>query len=574
MAPLWMVMSLAVSLLLTPFLMFLLAIIFLASIGKSLGVRRLYIKLLLTLFEYGRQNIENVKKKNGTWTENDQDADEENESRHVEKQNVQNWKTENDMQNGMLSSNVIARSTDLILVPEPEMQNHKNHLEETKTESSQTSTTTNLMRRDSFETLKREFKPAICLDYIKAGVEAIIEDEVTSRFEAEELKNWNLLTRTNRHYEFISWKLTVIWMCGFVMRYCFLLPLRIFICFVGVLYIVITTFLIGFLPNGFIKKWIYNKASIIAFTILSQSISATITIHNPEYKPKSGGMCVANHTSTIDVSILSTQTTFSLVMWLTACTAVVGYVPEGSFKRWLNYKVSIMCFGVLSSALSSVITYHNPENRPIRGICVANHTSPIDVLVLMCDNCYSLIGQRHGGFLGILQRALARASPHIWFERCEVKDREAVTKRLKKHISDPTNPPILIFPEGTCINNTSVMQFKKGSFEVGGVIYPVAIKYDPRFGDAFWNSSRYSMIQYLYMTMSSWAIVCDVWYLPPMYRNEGESAIDFANRVKSVIARQGGLVDLQWDGQLKRTKPKKEWREKQQEEFSKRLKAE
>lgn len=48
--------------------------------------------------------------------------------------------------------------------------------------------------------------------------------------------------------------------------------------------------------------------------------------------------------------------------------------------------------------------------------------------------------------------------------------------RLKKHVSDPTNPPILIFPEGTCINNTSVMQFKKGSFEVGGVIYPVAIK--------------------------------------------------------------------------------------------------
>ncbi|XP_076759004.1 glycerol-3-phosphate acyltransferase 4 isoform X4 [Xylocopa sonorina] len=415
MAPLWMATSLVVSLFLTPFLMFLLAIIFLASIGKSLGVRRLYIKLLLTLFEYGRQNIENVKKRNGTWAEDEENVDEEYESRHIEKQNVQNWKTESKMQNGV---SVIARTKDLILVPEPEMQNHKNHLEETKGESSpQSPTPAALIRRNSFETLKREFDPAICLDYIKAGVEAIIEDEVTSRFEAEELKNWNLLTRTNRHYEFISWKLTVIWMCGFVLRYCFLLPLRIFICFAG-------------------------------------------------------------------------------------------------------------------------------------------------------------IGQRHGGFLGILQRALARASPHIWFERSEVKDREAVTKRLKKHVSDPTNPPILIFPEGTCINNTSVMQFKKGSFEVDSVIYPVAIKYDPRFGDAFWNSSRYSMIQYLYMTMSSWAIVCDVWYLPPMYRNEGETAIDFANRVKSVIARQGGLVDLQWDGQLKRVKPKKELREKQQEEFSKRLKVE
>jgi len=81
------------------------------------------------------------------------------------------------------------------------------------------------------------------------------------------------------------------------------------------------------------------------------------------------------------------------------------------------------------------------------------------------------------------------------------------------------------------------------------------------------------MMQYLYMMMTSWAIVCDVWYLPPMYRQDGESAIDFANRVKSVIAKQGGLVDLVWDGQLKRMKPKKEWKEIQQIEFANRLKS-
>ena len=48
--------------------------------------------------------------------------------------------------------------------------------------------------------------------------------------------------------------------------------------------------------------------------------------------------------------------------------------------------------------------------------------------------------------------------------------------RLRDHIEDPNKLPILIFPEGTCINNTSIMMFKKGSFEVGGTIYPVAIK--------------------------------------------------------------------------------------------------
>lgn len=86
------------------------------------------------------------------------------------------------------------------------------------------------------------------------------------------------------------------------------------------------------------------------------------------------------------------------------------------------------------------------------------------------------VGQRHGGFLGIFQRALSRASAHIWFERSESKDRFAVARRLREHVEDPDKLPILIFPEGTCINNTSVMQFKKGTFEVGGVIYPVAIK--------------------------------------------------------------------------------------------------
>ena len=46
--------------------------------------------------------------------------------------------------------------------------------------------------------------------------------------------------------------------------------------------------------------------------------------------------------------------------------------------------------------------------------------------------------------------------------------------------------------------------------------------------------------------MTSWAIVCDVWYLPPMTKKPEEDAITFANRVKAEIARQGGLVDLMW----------------------------
>ncbi|XP_017070467.1 glycerol-3-phosphate acyltransferase 3 isoform X2 [Drosophila eugracilis] len=442
---------------------FLSFLIFISAINKSIGVRRAYVNLLLRIFEYGRVSIETASKENQHFSVHNPKTD--------DKQGVQLVNDANSKE-GTNGATLITR--DAVLLPQAQEPAPEKPVSSKNDE------------------INFDFEK--CLDYVKSGVEAIIEDDVTSRFEAEELKSWNMLTRTNRHYEFISWKITSIWVFGFFIRYVILMPLRVLVCFVG-------------------------------------------------------------------------------VVWLTVCTAAVGYFKDGPFKRDLVHKVLGMCFGVLSSAISAVITYHNEDNRPSSGICVANHTSPIDVLVLMCDSTYSLIGQRHGGFLGVLQRALARASPHIWFERGEAKDRHLVAERLKQHVSDPNNPPILIFPEGTCINNTSVMQFKKGSFEVGGVIYPVAIKYDPRFGDAFWNSAKYSMMQYLYMMMTSWAIVCDVWYLPPMYRQDGESAIVFANRVKSVIAKQGGLIDLVWDGQLKRMKPKKEWREIQQVEFANKLKS-
>ncbi|XP_037947654.1 glycerol-3-phosphate acyltransferase 3 isoform X1 [Teleopsis dalmanni] len=456
-----------------PFSVFVFLLVSLSAINKSVGVRRAYVKLLLKVFEYGRQSIETASeqiKDGGPVVENIIDGYKVNSANHSS-QYESNDKSK--------SNGSVLISRDSVLQP-----------------TLQTNHTSAKDGVESTQKLKDEinFDLETCLDYIRTGVEAIIEDEVTSRFEAEELKSWNLLTRTNRHYEFISWKITLIWMIGFTIRYFILMPLRVFVCFLGVAVAVVTNSLVAFLPFQFLRHYCADLSYKLSFRLITASLSAVIKFHNTEYKPKASGFCVANHTSPLDVGVLSTDCTFSL------------------------------------------------------------------------------IGQRHGGFLGIMQRALARASPHIWFERGEAKDRHAVAERLRQHVSDPSNPPILIFPEGTCINNTSVMQFKKGSFEVGGVIYPVAIKYDPRFGDAFWNSSKYSMIQYLYMMMTSWAIVCDVWYLPPMYRQEGESAVDFANRVKSVIAKQGGLVDLVWDGQLKRMKPKKEWKEMQQIEFTKRLK--
>ncbi|XP_029459612.1 glycerol-3-phosphate acyltransferase 4 isoform X2 [Rhinatrema bivittatum] len=313
-----------------------------------------------------------------------------------------------------------------------------------------------------------EFDLSDIFYFSRKGIEAIMDDEVTKRFSAEELETWNLLSRTNYNFQHISMRLTVLWGLGVLIRYGFLLPLRIALAITGI--------------------------SLLVFG-----------------------------------------------------TTIVGLLPSGSWKEFLSKHVHLMCYRICVRALTAIITYHNSENRPKNGgICVANHTSPIDVIILASDGYYAMVGQVHGGLMGVIQRAMVKACPHVWFERSEVKDRHLVAKRLSNHVKDKSKLPILIFPEGTCINNTSVMMFKKGSFEIGATVYPVAIKYDPQFGDAFWNSSKYGMVEYLLRMMSSWAIVCSVWYLPPMTRKDGEDAVRFANRVKAEIAKQGGLADLLW----------------------------
>ncbi|XP_047229547.1 glycerol-3-phosphate acyltransferase 3 [Girardinichthys multiradiatus] len=336
-----------------------------------------------------------------------------------------------------------------------------------------------------------EFCLSDAMYFCKKGLESIVDDQVTQRFSSEELASWNLLTRTNQNFYYISLRLTIIWGLGVFVRYCILFPFRIALAIIG-------------------------------------------------------------------------------LSWLVIGTTVVGFLPEGSVKNWLSELVHLTCYRICARGLSATIHYHNKENRPKKGgICVANHTTPIDVVILANDGCYAMVGQIHGGLMGVLQRSMVRSCPHVWFERSEMKDRHTVTSRLRDHIAAKTKLPILIFPEGTCVNNTSVMMFKKGSFEIEGTIYPVAIKYDPRLGDAFWNSSKYNMVSYLLRMMTSWAIVVNVWYLPPMTIQDGEDAAQFANRVKSAIAHQGGLLDLAWDGELKRGKVKDSLKEEQQKIYSK-----
>ncbi|KAH7849222.1 hypothetical protein Vadar_014805 [Vaccinium darrowii] len=119
--------------------------------------------------------------------------------------------------------------------------------------------------------------------------------------------------------------------------------------------------------------------------------------------------------------------------------------------------VELICSFFVAS-WTGVVKYHGPRPsmRP-KQVFVSNHTSMIDFIILEQMIAFAVIMQKHPG----------------WVEGSR---------------SRADNNPLLMFPEGTCVNNHYTVMFKKGAFELGCTVCPIAIKYNKIFVDAFWNS--------------------------------------------------------------------------------------
>jgi glycerol-3-phosphate O-acyltransferase 3/4 len=211
-------------------------------------------------------------------------------------------------------------------------------------------------------------------------------------------------------------------------------------------------------------------------------------------------------------------------LWLFA--VMIAYAYCCSKERAQKVKlaaIKVMANAFLFSWCAVVIEEGTPPARRPGQIYVANHSTVIDVVLLLKKQPLSLTGQEQGGLIGFFQKRVLDVMENMWFDRLAGKDRQYVAKRIEEHVADLTKPPLLVFPEGTCVNNEHVVMFKRGAFQLGESIVPVAIKYNKIFVDGYWNSKEESFQYYLYRLMTAWALVVEVKYLDPQMKRKGES---------------------------------------------------
>ncbi|KAJ5072051.1 acyltransferase-like [Anaeramoeba ignava] len=224
------------------------------------------------------------------------------------------------------------------------------------------------------------------------------------------------------------------------------------------------------------------------------------------------------------------------------------------FQTYMIKSWALLCF----VSWSAVVRYHGtiPPKTTNNGkslVFVANHTTLNDVVLLFRRQPCSIVGQRHSGFVGFLQNYVFAALDPVWFERWETKDRQSAIRKIKNRLNSG-NVPLLLFPEGTCVNNEYCVMFKKGAFELDATIIPIAIKYNKLFANAYWNSREQSFLMHTLSLWASWAVIADVYFFPPQNKLPDETSTQFANRVKAMICRKAHLINCNADGYLKHVK--------------------
>lgn len=133
----------------------------------------------------------------------------------------------------------------------------------------------------------------------------------------------------------------------------------------------------------------------------------------------------------------------------------------------------------------------NPQLRPDLErayVLVSNHVSSLDPVFLICVGVSSFLSKeevKRMPTFGIACWALQGI-----FVRRGTRSEETlrrIAERVAGDVQDEGRPrlypPLCIFPEGTTVNQTALLQFKQGAFAPGKPVSMLSIEYDNRFCD-------------------------------------------------------------------------------------------
>ncbi|XP_053682491.1 lysophosphatidylcholine acyltransferase isoform X2 [Sabethes cyaneus] len=183
----------------------------------------------------------------------------------------------------------------------------------------------------------------------------------------------------------------------------------------------------------------------------------------------------------------------------------------------------------------------SPRDAPV--ICVAPHTAFYDSICVILFGPSAVVAKYETASLPFFGKLIDYAQP-IYVCREDPNSRQTTIKEIIERANSKEDwPQILIFPEGTCTNRTSLIQFKPGAFYPGVPIQPVLVRYPNRVDTVTWTWEGPDALQILWRTLTQFHTFCEIEFLPVYHPNEEEKRDPklYARNVRNLMARELGI---------------------------------
>jgi len=128
----------------------------------------------------------------------------------------------------------------------------------------------------------------------------------------------------------------------------------------------------------------------------------------------------------------------------------------------------------------------------------------------------------------------------IYVCREDHNSRQATIQDILNRVSSKDDwPQIMIFPEGTCTNRTSLIQFKPGAFYPGVPVQPVCIRYPNKVDTVTWTWRGPDVFILIWRTLAQFHNFVEIEFLPVYVPSEEEKKNPklFALNVQKIMAK-------------------------------------
>lgn len=188
----------------------------------------------------------------------------------------------------------------------------------------------------------------------------------------------------------------------------------------------------------------------------------------------------------------------------------------------------------MCSVLGMYVRQKNPRSRDKNTkLYICNHVTEFDHNIInLLTSCNTPHLEGSTGFV-----CWARG----FMEIHSASGLEAVGESLQRYCLTAGTPPLLLFPEEDTTNGRAgLLSFSSWPFSLTESVQPVALQVTRPL--IALSTSGSSWLMELLWTFFAPCTVYHVSWLPPMSRQDGESAQEFANKVQKLLASELGLV--------------------------------